>query len=231
MQVRVGLENGFEGHRSMAWALDVPGCVAYGTDGSDALLHFPTILLAFADWANRHAGGDWLALGNFDIRLVETFEVYHIRRGFNPANDELEINSFFRNDWLPLNAEEIARGIDVLCWQRADLMQIAGGLDDGHLDQPHEGEKWTIRGLLAHIATAEWWYLDRFDLFGPRSGLPRNPFERIEVVRTRLLESLPGLAGKDQVFGKDGELWSPRKMLRRAIWHERDHIEHMLKLL
>ena len=56
MQVRVGLENGFEGHRSMAWAFDVPGCIAYGTDSSDALLHFPTALVAFTDWANRHAG-------------------------------------------------------------------------------------------------------------------------------------------------------------------------------
>jgi hypothetical protein len=27
-----------------------------------------------------------------------------------------------------------------------------------------------------------------------------------------------------------GELWSPRKLLRRAIWHERDHTEHILKI-
>ena len=35
----------------------------------------------------------------------------------------------------------------------------------------------------------------------------------------------------DKVVGLEGELWSPRKMLRRAAWHERDHTEHIRKLL
>jgi hypothetical protein len=42
---------------------------------------------------------------------------------------------------------------------------------------------------------------------------------------------LPGLEGKHQVVGVDGEFWSPRKILRRALWHERDHTEHIKKLL
>jgi hypothetical protein len=29
----------------------------------------------------------------------------------------------------------------------------------------------------------------------------------------------------------DGEFWSPRKALRRALWHERDHIDHINKLI
>ena len=230
MQVRIGLENGFEGRRSIAWLLDVPGCTAYGRDGSEAVLRAPQALLEFASWAERHAGGDWLPLGDLDIRLVETYEVFHMRRALDPKNDELEINAWFREDWRPLDAEEVEHGLEVLRWQRDDLLAIVSGLDDAHLDQPHEGERWTIRGLLAHVATAEWWYLDRFGLFGPRAGLPKNPFERLAAVRARLLEELPGLAGQERVFGVDGEFWSPRKLLRRAIWHERDHIEHILKL-
>jgi hypothetical protein len=231
MLVRVGLENGFEGRRSIAWALDVPGCIAYGGDGSEALMRLPQALLDFSSWANHHAGQAWLELGDMDIRLVETWEVYQIRRGYDPKNDELEINSWFRSDWFPLDHLEIQRGLEVLQWQRADLLQIVSGLDDARLDQTHEGERWTIRGLLAHVATAEWWYLDRFGLFGPRSSLPKNPFERFAMVRARLIEVLPGLAGTEQVIGRDGEFWSPRKMLRRAIWHERDHLEHIFKLL
>ena len=231
MRVRVGLENGFEGKRSIAWALDFPGCVAYGADSSEALLRFPQAVIRFCGWADSHAGAPWAELDDMDIRLVETWEVYSIHRAFNPANDLLEINAWFRDDWKVLEADEIDSAIQVLEWQRADLMQIVSELGDARLDQPHEGEKWTIRGLLAHIATAEWWYLDRFDLFGPRSLLPRSPFERTAMVRQRLLEVLPTLAGKDWVFGKDGEFWSPRKLLRRTIWHERDHIEHIMKLL
>lgn len=32
-------------------------------------------------------------------------------------------------------------------------------------------------------------------------------------------------------YGENGEFWSPRKLLRRAIWHERDHTNHILQLL
>jgi hypothetical protein len=32
-------------------------------------------------------------------------------------------------------------------------------------------------------------------------------------------------------MGTDGEFWSPRKLLRRAVWHERDHTGHIRKLL
>jgi hypothetical protein len=231
MRIRVGLENGFEGKRSIAWALDFPGCVAYGSDSSEALLRFPQAVIRFCAWADHHAGAPWAELGDMDIRLVETWEVYTIQRAFNPANDLIEINAWFRDDWRPLQAEEIASVIQVLQWQRADLLQIVTGLDDARLNRPNEGEKWTIRGVLAHVATAEWWYLERFDLFGPRSRLPRDPFERIALVRQSLLDALPALAGKDWVFGKDGEFWSPRKLLRRAVWHERDHIEHIMKLL
>jgi len=49
-------------------------------------------------------------------------------------------------------------------------------------------------------------------------------------VRARLLEVLPSLVGVEQVVGRRGELWSPRKLLRRALWHERDHAEHIRKL-
>jgi len=42
---------------------------------------------------------------------------------------------------------------------------------------------------------------------------------------------LPDLAGSSQVLGVNGEFWSPRKVLRRAAWHEIDHIEHIFKLI
>ena len=49
-------------------------------------------------------------------------------------------------------------------------------------------------------------------------------------MRERLEQVLPGLAGNSQVRGVDGELWSPRKLLRYALWHERDHVRHIYKL-
>jgi hypothetical protein len=50
-------------------------------------------------------------------------------------------------------------------------------------------------------------------------------------VRSNLEYILPGLAGSTLVVGMSGEFWSPRKVLRRAVWHELDHIAHIRKLL
>ena len=50
-------------------------------------------------------------------------------------------------------------------------------------------------------------------------------------MRAHLVEVLPTLVGSRQVIGVEGEFWSPRKLLRRAVWHELDHVEHISKLV
>jgi hypothetical protein len=73
--------------------------------------------------------------------------------------------------------------------------------------------------------------LDRLGLAFPREEVPKEPLERLEKVRRALNEILPTFQDSKQVTGMDGEFWSPRKVLRRALWHERDHTDHILKLL
>ena len=63
-----------------------------------------------------------------------------------------------------------------------------------------------------------------------RAALPEDVLERLAAVRARLLHVLPDLEGLDLVVGRNGEFWSPRKLIRRALWHERDHTDHILKL-
>ncbi len=230
MRIRIGLENNYQG-RSLAWALDFPGAFAYGADGSEAILNLPRGLLQYQTWANRHAGREWVALGDFDLRLEETWQVYTINRQMEPAEEGYEVNAWFRDDWRPLSEGEIERGLELLRWSRADLLAVAGELPQEKLDAEYPGERWSIRGVLMHIGGAEWWYLDRLGLAMERSELPKDAFARLAVTRGRLEEVLPRLAGSKQVVGVDGEFWSPRKLLRRSLWHELDHIAHITKLL
>lgn len=104
-------------------------------------------------------------------------------------------------------------------------------LDPEKLAATYPGERWSIEGILRHIGGAEWWYMERLGYAFPQDNLPKTPRERLERVRISLVELLPQLEGVKQVVGQDGELWSPRKMLRRTVWHERDHIEHIRKLI
>jgi ferritin len=73
--------------------------------------------------------------------------------------------------------------------------------------------------------------MDRLGLAFPRADVPEEPLARLEKVRKYFNKVLLELEGVKQVVGVHGEFWSPRKVLRRALWHERDHVDHIRKLV
>lgn len=98
--------------------------------------------------------------------------------------------------------------------------------------QPIPGEKRdSIAGVLDHIAWAEWWYFDRLNQAFPRSEMPGDPLTKLEKVRAQTRARLPKLVGDAQVVERVGEQWSARQVLRRTLWHERDHIEQIKELM
>ena len=230
MLIRTGVENNMEG-RSIAWALEHPGCFAYGVDGEAALEALPAAWHSYTAWVAAHAAQSWLPDEPAEVHLEETWDGYTIDEQFEHAGQGYEVNAWFLHDWKPLTQVEIERGLQVLSWSRADLLATVAGLGEHKLNQSYPGERWSIAGILKHIAGAEWWYLDRLGLAFPRSEVPERPYERLEKVRGHFTQLLPALADASQVVGVSGEFWSPRKVLRRAAWHELDHIDHIRKLL
>jgi hypothetical protein len=231
MMISVGLELNNEG-RALAWALDFPGCFAYGTDGPEAVISLAHQLVVYEDWVNRHAGQDVLQLGDYDLRIVDSWQVYTINDHYELEEGGYAVNAWFKQDWKPLDSSEVAFGLDLLRWSREDLLRAIQPLSDAQFDQTYPGERWSIRGIARHVANAEWWYMDRLGLVqGERDQLSKNVEERLAQVREQLNQVIPALEGHARVLGKEGEFWSPRKLLRRALWHEIDHRQHILKLL
>jgi uncharacterized damage-inducible protein DinB len=231
MRVKVGLELNNEG-RAQAWALDYPGCFAYGTEGTEAVIALARALSDYELWANRHGGDGWITIGDYDLRIVDTWDVYTINDDYEVQEGGYAVNAWFRDDWRPLTVDEVERGLKLLEWSRADLLHVVGFLSEEQLDQQKPGERWSIRGILKHIANAEWWYMDRLGQAGSdRKDLPQDAIERLRFVRERFCALLPDLVEKNQVVGVEGEFWSPRKLLRRTLWHERDHIHHIRNLV
>ena len=232
MIIRIGLENNFE-RRSLAWALDLPGCFSYGANPSEALAGMPKAVLGYKAWLESHTGESWVAdLTDFDIRLMETFEDYTIDGDFELSESGYEVDAFFRHDWKPLLKSDIQRGLQLLKWSRVDLMEVVTAVPPERLDQLLPGERWSIRGILAHVANTEFWYLSHLNLTsGRKEDLPAETMERLQFARSLLDASLPQLADTTLVNGRQGEFWSPRKVLRRTVWHELDHTNHILKLL
>jgi hypothetical protein len=232
MKFRIGIENNNEGFRSIAWVLEHPGCFAYGGNEQEALVNSVNAIRAYAEWINRHEKS-WLPLdAEIEVIAEEAWLDYDIDEKFDRVEKGwYSVEPFFEHDWKPLAETDIARGLKMLTWSRIDLLDVIEKLTPKQWAYQKEGERWDIAGIVKHIGGAEWWYLDRLGLAFPKADVPKKPLERLKKVRDSLNEILPTLKDKNQVVGADGEFWSPRKVLRRALWHERDHTEHIQKLL
>jgi hypothetical protein len=232
MLFRVGIENGNEG-RSIAWALEFPGCFSYGTDGAAAEAAFPRAAASYAAWIALH-GESWVVAEEILTVAEENFDVYFVDKDYELATGGGNmVESFFRYDWRPLTDVDVERARHLLKWSRKDLLKLVHGLGHEQLSRRYPDEKWDIKGIVNHIGAAEWWFQDRLGYPDPadRNDLPADPFERLTTVRDQFARLLPTLVGRNLVRGLEGELWSPRKVLRRAVWHERDHTDHIRKLL
>jgi len=223
--IQIGLENKVEG-RTLAWALDYPGVFTYGADDAEALLRMPREMLRFESWLNLRTDHPWVQLEGLDMHIDETFEVF-------PVDDEgeiYEVNAFFRSDLLPLSAEEIQRALQIYNWQREELLAGVETLPKDLLIRQFEGQRWTIEGILEHIARVERWYFSRL---GFEISLPddcSDPLQLLTLSAEGVRRSLPEIVEWNQIFEHQQEKWSTRKLIRRLLWHQRDHIDHIRDL-
>ena len=231
MLYKIGLENGDE-NRSIAWTLGHPGCFAYGLNAEEALSATPEAIHAYIAWIKAHNHDYcWLPDTEIQVSVDETWQVYFIDENYDRVENGYSVNAWFYHDWKPVTEQDLERASKLLSWSRSDLLEIIQDLNQDTLDQTYPNERWSVAGIINHIGGAEWWYLDRLDLALPREELPGDPFIRIQEMRAHLNQVLPTLLGSTKVVGTDGEFWSPRKLIRRAVWHERDHTAHIKKLL
>jgi uncharacterized damage-inducible protein DinB len=230
MQFRVGMETNYE-NRALAWVLGHPGAYVFAPDAEAALAAVPSAVRAYAVWMEQHSHGQVrLDVEPLSFSLDETWEVYSVNEEYDRQPDAYDVNAWFLHDWKPLTEEEIALAAQIIAWARQDLLAAVQDLNPRDLDVEFPGERWSMGGVLRHVATAEWWYMSRLGLSPPREELSHDPFERLDQVRAHLLGILPSFAGQSKVIGVDAEFWSPRKLVRRTAWHERDHTDHILRL-
>ena len=119
MKFRIGIENNND-DRTIAWALEHPGCFAYGGNSEQAQNNFPAAARDYVAWVASH-GESWLD-DEIDVSVEETFEAYFINSSFERlehGEDTYMVESFFVHDWKPLRLDEIERALKLLAWSRA----------------------------------------------------------------------------------------------------------------
>ena len=207
--------------RWIAHVPDLPGCFASQIEREAAISSIPKAVETYLEWCSGHG----LRVSGFSGPMM----VSEVVRAWR-YEDDYEVNAFFAADRPPLLAEEMPEYERLLLATRRDLEQMLVGLTEDDLHKEKSGEEWPIAGILNHVALAEQWYFDRMGIALPTRELPTDPFDRLVKVRDHTLANLPNLATRIGVVALSGETWSARKVMRRTLWHERDHTDHISKL-
>jgi predicted RNase H-like HicB family nuclease len=200
---------------------DLPGCFNTHKQRETAISGVPKAVESYVEWSNSHGFRISGLSGPMIVAEVARSWIYE---------QDYEVNAFFASDRPPLTEGEVQELEKILHASRQDLEVELEDVSDEAAITELPGEGSSITGVLNHVASAEQWYLDRLGLALSTSELPGDPLTRLVKVRDHTLASLPALVDRRGVVTISGETWSPRKVMRRTLWHERDHTDHIRKL-
>lgn len=225
MRVYLAVED-MEPNQWIAWAINLPACFSSATTAVDAVAHAPPKITEYFSWLLAH--NNLLPAINKPIE-VEVIETFH---SFASSDDpEYIVNAFFDDDRRPLGYWDVETALRLLNWTHQDLLSVIQSITQEKLTKAISGEvRGSIAGILNHIAIAENWYFEQLSCGLERAKLPDDPLEKIAIVRANTQEQLVKLIGDEQITKNCNELWSARKIVRRTLWHERDHVQHIVQL-
>jgi predicted RNase H-like HicB family nuclease len=130
-------------------------------------------------------------------------------------------------DYVPMAPDEIARARRWLEASRGAVLAEINDLPTEAWDwKPAPGE-WSLRWITNHMGGAELYLTDK--LMEPERAL----LDRLAVTRRAALERLDALAAGNtgSVTTFEGEEWTLRKVLRRMLEHEQEHLSQIRDLV
>jgi len=220
--IRVALEYGVGGG-ILAWALDFPGCFAYGQADAEVMLNFARNLLAYEAWINLHADQAWFNLINLDFRIVEVFKPENascMARSSQPV-------AFFEDDRRALRQDEVQHALAVYSWQREELLAGLEFLPEVAYARAKQRTGKTIPAIVSQMTQ------DCYDILAALK-LPLPPFltksealVQLDFTTELIRRTLPAWVGVEAIYEVDRELWSPRKVMRHLLWRQREGIEEI----
>jgi predicted RNase H-like HicB family nuclease/uncharacterized damage-inducible protein DinB len=143
---------------------------------------------------------------------------------------ELEVHDcgshIFQSDYNPLMPNETEQLTQWMEVSRDELLEAVSELPLEALDWKPNPNVYSIREILGHIANADWWYVQRLKHW------PADTFERLAATREMLTTGLRNLSDdeRSRVTVHYGEEWTARKVARRALEHEREHLAQIREI-
>jgi uncharacterized damage-inducible protein DinB len=200
---------------------DLPGCFSSHEDREKAIQTVPRKVEEYVAWCKGHGFRiSGLSAPMVVTELIRTWEF----------EDGHMVHAFFASDRPPVVEQELSEYEGLL---QATMKDLLSTVDDLSLEDEMRGlsgERWSIEGVLDHVTRTELFYLDRIGLAFSAAELKPETRQALKQVQDHTIQQLPGLARRSGVVTLAGETWSSRKIMRRCLWHRRDHTQHIQKL-
>ncbi len=218
-QLRSGIEN-LEPNCWVLSVFDLIGCYSSGRSEEEAVAQAGNRVRQYFEWLGKKDGNPAPFEESVRVLIAERMEAYPC-----PKDPALPVHAFFEDDARPLRPWDLDMAGRLLDWSRQDFLRLSGALLPDSLSQPENAPNWkTLDDLFAHMWETENTILNRMGAPADPADMPGDAVGRLQAVRARFKEKLPDWAEADILIEDFGEKWSPRKALRRVLWHERDHI-------
>jgi len=162
------------------------------------------------------------------IRVMEEVSGKPVWRSGNAA-------ALFGPDLEPLTPQAVRAGFSIMHGLRAELLDRVEGLAPDQLEAKPHPDRRSIRETLEHLADCQWWYLSRIDDDLPywENKCPKELFSRLAWLLNKAREYLQELPVERRALVyvpsrhptlDPRERWTPRKVLRRLLEHEFEHL-------
>jgi len=200
------LEGGY-----IATVADLPGCVARGATKDEAAANA------------RRAFPEYLALlEKYGVSTEHWKELDPASFGVKDTN----VEDWFAEDFSPMQEHEIRDFLHHMEASRAALLGLVRELSPDDVERKPTPDMWSIRQALEHIMTTEASLVGRLERWpteiGALQAVHRMAFQRFSILDPEDTKIDHRIAG---------QRWSTRRVMRRILEHEYEHMGHIREIL
>jgi predicted RNase H-like HicB family nuclease/uncharacterized damage-inducible protein DinB len=201
-----------EGSYFLAHIPALSGCVASGTTRDEAVANA------------RRAFADYLRL--LEARGVSTEHW----KGLDPATfavKPLPDDRVAPEDTGPLEEHELRDFLHRMEASRSALLALVRELSPAELERKPTETTWSVREALEHVMEGEVSFLSRLERW------PTDPFNTLQAVHRMAFQRFTVLEPADTALDHAvmGRRWTTRKVMRRILEHEYEHMMQIKEIL
>jgi uncharacterized damage-inducible protein DinB len=213
--------------------VELPGCFSRGVSRGEVLSILDDVV------EERQS---WLMARELTYPHLSGFKVIEEQHDIPELGESSGAVALFKSDKAPIDEVNFGDAVRLMQFSREEVLSIVEKLTEEKLDACPIPGKRTVRLNITHIVDAEEWYISRLgpkyqrvyeDNLRTMKGASRlSVVERLRLTRGAMISALEAALrnGHQGPFTRRAytcypeEQWTLRKVLRRFLEHEREHL-------